>query len=404
MDIPRPEFPATLDVEALLGGGWRPLPFHQFILKIYSRCDLHCDWCYVYEHADQSWRSQPRRMSDAIVDRTAARIAEHAKAHDLPEVTVVLHGGEPLLAGADMIARTVRTIRAAVERPVKAVVQTNGVRLDETFLDVFAELDIHVGVSLDGDQVANDRHRLFADGRSSYPQVENALRLLGKDAYRHLFNGILCTIDVRNPAIATYEALLEFDPPTVDFLLPHGNWSSPPPFRIPNEAGVPYADFLIPIFDRFYRTERKRTDVRLFTEIIRLLVGGKSHTESIGLSPVLMAVVETNGAIQQSDILKSSYPGAPATPLHVLTDPFDAALTEPAIIARQLGAGALAPECRGCEVMSVCGGGLYAHRYDEQSGFMNRSVYCPDLLALIRHIHRTLEADLAAVRSRKSDS
>ncbi len=64
---------------------------------------------------------------------------------------------------------------------MKAVVQTSAVRLDERFLDDFAELDIHVGVGLDGDQVANDRHRLFADGRSSYPQVENALRLLGKD-------------------------------------------------------------------------------------------------------------------------------------------------------------------------------------------------------------------------------
>ncbi|MEU9838708.1 hypothetical protein AB0C69_05725, partial [Actinomadura sp. NPDC048032] len=36
------------------------LPFREFILKIHSRCNLACDYCYVYEMGDQSWRDQPR--------------------------------------------------------------------------------------------------------------------------------------------------------------------------------------------------------------------------------------------------------------------------------------------------------------------------------------------------------
>jgi len=77
------------------------LPFRQFVLKIHSRCDLACDHCYVYEHADQSWRGRPTAISSEVVARAGERIAEHAREHRLAEVRVILHGGEPLLAGAD---------------------------------------------------------------------------------------------------------------------------------------------------------------------------------------------------------------------------------------------------------------------------------------------------------------
>ena len=51
------------------------VPFRQFVLKVHSRCDLACDHCYVYEHADQSWRTRPKAMPHEIVVRTARRIA-----------------------------------------------------------------------------------------------------------------------------------------------------------------------------------------------------------------------------------------------------------------------------------------------------------------------------------------
>ncbi|MET9845799.1 hypothetical protein [Streptomyces ossamyceticus] len=40
--------------------------------------------------------------------------------------------------------------------------------------------------------------------------------------------GRLCTVDLANDPVETYEALLDFAPPRVDFLLPHGTWRHPP--------------------------------------------------------------------------------------------------------------------------------------------------------------------------------
>src|SRR5579871_2780146 len=107
----------------------RVLPFRQFVLKIHSRCDLACDHCYVYEHADQSWRGRPAVISQETVLRAAERIAEHASEHRLSMVRVILHGGEPLLAGAPRLEAIARVLRRAIE-PVCELdlrIHTNGV-------------------------------------------------------------------------------------------------------------------------------------------------------------------------------------------------------------------------------------------------------------------------------------
>ena len=397
---PGREWPDTLDVQALLAGGWHPVPFREFVVKIHSRCDLACDYCYMYEMADQSWRDQPRRMSPDIAKQTAYRIGEHARSQGLRKVALVLHGGEPLLAGAELITHLVESTRVAVgpDAAVDAAVQTNAVGLNDSYLRLFDRLGIRVGVSLDGDAEAHNRHRRYASGRGSYAAVSTALRRLMAPDFRHLFSGLLSTVDLRNNPIETYEALCAYEPPRIDFLLPHGTWDAPPPSRPPGQAETPYADWLITVFDQWYRVPRTR--VRLFEEIMRLILGGQSTTEMVGLSPSTVAVIETDGSIEQVDTLKVAYQGAGLTGLHVSRDRLDTALLTPGVVARQLGVRALAAQCRGCRIFRVCGGGLYAHRYRAGTGFANPSVYCPDLMRLISHIHHTVKNDIDALRDR----
>ncbi|MES9536407.1 MULTISPECIES: FxsB family cyclophane-forming radical SAM/SPASM peptide maturase [unclassified Actinomadura] len=412
--LPHPPFgdawPAALDVRALLDGGWRPTPFRQFVLKVFSRCDLACDHCYVYEMRDQSWRGRPRAMPREVLDRAAERIADHVATHDLDSVTLVLHGGEPLLAGTGLLGDAVRTTRDAVRRAagpgpdgrhrVRAVVQTNGVRLGTRELGLFDELNVRVGVSLDGAQAAHDRRRRHADGRGSHAEVQAALDRLSSDRYRHLFAGLLCTVDLRNDPVETYEALLRHGPPTVDLLLPHANWSEPPPGQ-GDPCTTPYGDWLAAVFDRWYAAPRRETGVRLLEEILQMLLGGASSSEAIGLSPVGVVVIETDGAIEQSDSLKSAFPGAPRTGRHVFVDSFDEVLLSPFVAARQIGLRALCPTCSSCPVNKVCGGGHYAHRYSDGNGFLNPSVYCSDLLRLIMHIRARVAADLPRTAARR---
>ena len=157
----------------------RPLvPLTQFVIKVTSRCDLACDHCYVYQAADQSWRGRPVVISDEVVSQAALRIADHARSHALPAVQIVLHGGEPLLAGRTRLRRIALEFRSAL---AGACDSTSGsIRMascsNEEFCELFAEHDVKVGISIDGDRTANDRHRRYADGRSSYEKVVRAIQ------------------------------------------------------------------------------------------------------------------------------------------------------------------------------------------------------------------------------------
>ena len=367
------------------------LPFRQFVLKVHSRCDLACDHCYVYEHADQSWRARPKVIAVGTVALAGDRIAEHARQHHLREVRVVLHGGEPLLAGAPRLAEIARTLRAVIEPecPLDLRIHTNGVRLNAEFCEVFRAERIKVGVSLDGDQAANDLHRLFKDGRSSHQQVIAAIDLLRTERYREVYAGLLCTIDVRSNPVAVYRSLAALDPPDIDFLLPHATWDTPPPGGASTPEHTPYADWLAAVYDA-WAADGKRARVRMFDSITATTLGGVSRTESLGLAASDLAVIETDGEIEQADSIKVAYDGAPATGLNIATHPLDDAAAHPAIQARQRGLAGLCETCRQCPVVTSCGGGLYAHRYKAESGFDNPSVYCSDLEKIITHVRSGL--------------
>lgn len=384
-----------LDVAAARRAGWRPTAFREFVLKVHQRCNLACDYCYVYELADQSWRDRPTTMSREIGQAAARRIGEHAARHELDHVRVILHGGEPLLAGTRRLLRLIADVRGALPDGcgLSVGMQTNAVTLDSAKLDLLAAAGVAIGVSVDGTPTDHDRHRRFRSGQGSFQAVERALALLGGPRFRSSFAGLLCTVDPTTDPARAYAALLRHAPPSVDLLLPHANWSAPPS-RSPGQT-TPHGDWLVAIFDLWYDAPRRQTRIRLFEEIMNLLLGGTSRSEQVGLSPVAVAVVESDGAIEQVDSLKSAYAGACDTGRTVLLDAFDSVLEHPGVVARQLGVDALSDTCRGCPLHRVCGAGHYAHRYRAGEGFRNPTVYCADMQVLIGHVHRRMSADLA---------
>ena len=371
------------------------VPLCQIVLKVHSRCDLACDHCYVYEAADQSWRGRPKVIADDVVSQAARRIAEHAAAHALPEVQVVLHGGEPLLAGRDRLRWIITELRRVLAGicHLDLRIHTNGVRLSEDFCELFTAHQVKVGISIDGDKMANDRHRRYADGRSSYGQVVRAIELLQTGRFRALYAGLLCTIDVANDPLVVYEALVALRPPRIDFLLPHATWDHPPSRR--PGAEHEYADWLTTIYDR-WMADGRPAEIRTFDSIIATLRGGDSLTEALGLGPTGLVVIETDGSYEQVDSLKVAYEGAPGTGLNVFSHSLDMVARHPGVAAREQGIDGLCRTCRECPVVSSCGGGLYTHRYRDGSGFDNPSVYCADLLALISHVSRHQPEQAAA--------
>jgi uncharacterized protein len=372
-----------------------PQAFTQFVMKIQSRCNLNCTYCYVYNGRDNGWRRQPMAMSERTAAVSGRRIAEHAERFGLSAVGIVFHGGEPLIAGPDALDTYASILNRQISptAEVRLGVQTNGTLLTKELLKIFDRWDIRVGVSLDGTRDTHDRRRRHHDGRGSQGAAIRAIRMLASAEYRHLFAGLLCVADVEADPLGCYLELAGLDAPAIDFLLPHANWDHPP-HRLDDHRRAIYADWLITIFDAWYEERRRAPAIRLFEEIIGLLLALPVRSESVGLSPSTVVIIEANGDIEQIDSLKTAYDGASGTGLNLYSHSLERALWDPITVARQAGVEGLSQVCAPCPLRPVCGGGHFAHRYRTGNGFLNPSVYGPDLAKLITHMGTRIYADL----------
>jgi len=394
-------FGSAIDGDVSNRKGWTPYPFNEFIFKVQTRCNINCTYCYVYNMGDESWRDQPLSLSPRVAEQAAVRIRDHVRAHGIDGVLVSIHGGEPLLAGVAPIENFVSVVRRVLDGiPVQFSLQTNATLVRSDVARALFDLGVGVGASLDGPEIAN-RHRVDARGKSSHAAARGGIvELAGQPG---LLQGILCVIDIESNPEDVLTHLSSLGAPSLDFLLPHGNWASRPALKqaeqtLGTAAPAPYGKWLAQAFD-VWADGGNSIHVRIFDDIIHLLLGGKHSFEGLGLGPARLVVIEADGSIELVDHLGPGHDGAAITGRNVFDHSFDEVLTHPGVICRQIGEQALARECRECIFKSVCGGGLITHRYSPGNGYRNASVYCSDLYYLIAHIKKVLGSRITAART-----
>jgi uncharacterized protein len=346
-----------------------------------------CDYCYEYNSGNTSWKRKPREMSWEVYEQTLFRVREHSLKHGLTHQFFSFHGGEPLLRGIDFFRRAVERARAVLEPEIQIAfgTQTNATLMTADFARTLAELNVGVGISLDGPRHVHNRYRVYSNGNPSFDDAMSGISHLLAGDGRKAFGGILSVIDVTQDPAEVFDFLSQLEPPQIDFLEPHGTWD-----RLPNGKGnasdTSYGDWLIRLFDYWFDGHHAQIPIRKFEEIIEHLFGGRGDVESFGLEPVNLVTVATDGAVEAVDCLKASSPDAEVLGMNVFDHSFDDVLEHPSIRARQIGEAALADQCIGCEHKPVCGGGYYPHRYSRTDAFRNPTIYCADYRKLIGHI------------------
>ena len=125
------------------------VPITTYILKVASRCNLNCRYCYVYNKGDETFQDQPYRMDEHTVSALLERIATYSADEHVHEINFIFHGGEPLLAGRgffrDFVARANGTL--AQDFNVSYALETNATLLTAEWLDLFHELGIGFAIS-----------------------------------------------------------------------------------------------------------------------------------------------------------------------------------------------------------------------------------------------------------------
>lgn len=361
-----------------------PYATSTFVVKVASRCNLACSYCYMYRHADQSWRTRPRFMSRQTVRQLAGRLEEHARESGVETLVVVAHGGEPLLyPDLDFFLGEIRgSVSSAA---VEFAVQTNGTLLNPGNLTVLERHGVQIGVSVDGSRESHDRLRVTHAGKGTFDRVMQGLRL-ARARVPHLLGGVLQVIDLSVPPVQALDTLESFGVPFADLLLPDLNHDTLPASGIrPGEVGA----WLTELFDAWAARE-KTLDLRVFSTITRLLLGSPLGTDHLGASSGGVLVVETDGSYEVHDALKTTVAGAGYTGMCVERFAIAAVEAFPLVLAFRDKASGAAPQCLRCGLFTVCGGGSPLHRYSNARGFRQPSVYCADLALLIEHVARYL--------------
>ena len=374
---------------------FRRHPIGTVVVKVASRCNLACTYCYMYQMADRSWLGQPRFIGVETLHTLGERLADYAGQRALPSVTVVAHGGEPLLMGAVRLREFLAVIDASLRQSgctPHLGVQTNGTLIDDEFVDLFREYEVGVGVSLDGPITAHDRYRVDKHGKgSSSATLRGISGLRGTTRDKHAIGGMLsyAHIDCQPGEFLTFFTELRID--NLDVLFPDFNHDTiPASYR---EGAL--ARWMIELFDLWIEGSDE-LEIRTFAVIMHLLLGGRFGYESFGANSLGVLVVETDGGYHASDTLKSSYDGVTATGMNVLRHEIREVEEFPLVRAASSKAVSAAAECLACPIFDVCGGGLLAHRYSAKRGFDQPSVYCEDIQAIVGHIRGRIAREVPA--------
>jgi uncharacterized protein len=364
-------------------------PELHFTLKVASRCNLDCAYCYVYNKGDDSWRDRPALMPEEVFEAAVERIRRHCEASKQTRLVVLFHGGEPLLVGPRRFSRCCERLRSALEGVVEAtiVVQTNGVLIDARWTEVFIRHSVSVGVSIDGPRHLHDAYRVDHRGRGSYDCVTVGVRHLLE---AELPVSFLSVIPFGADPLMVHRHLLELGASSIDYLFP--DYTHDAIAAVRRRFGpTPCSDFLIPIFDEWWFNGTLEVTVNPFLAIARAILGGESRVDFIGNRPFGFVFVETDGAIEGLDVLRVCGQGVAATGLNVAGNDFAAISDANGLHRAAIFDGMPLPSvCRTCPEATTCAGGYLPHRYSRARGFDNPSVWCRDLLALFAHIRKRL--------------
>jgi uncharacterized protein len=146
-------------------------------------CNLNCTYCYLPDRKNKS------RMSSKIPADTLSYLINAGIANNNMQVS--WHAGEPLAAGIRFYQEAIRQMEDVLSNlqqkmnfpistnyTISHSIQTNATLINDEWCLFFKEKHFSIGVSIDGPQFLNDKHRVFSTGKSSFDLTIRGINFL----------------------------------------------------------------------------------------------------------------------------------------------------------------------------------------------------------------------------------
>src|ERR687888_18076 len=329
----------------------REVPVFTFLLvKLASRCNIKCTYCYWFRDADVY--KKPAVLTIEAEEAFGKRLEEHINEFGLQRFMVVFHGGEPLLFPKHRfvaLQEKLLDIEARTGCEIERGVCTNAMLIDEEWAEIFNQFGVDVSVSLDGPPDIHDKYRLDFKGEGTHAE--------------------------------TVRGIKQFD-----VLPPDANHNDNPP---------PISDYFIKLFDVWY-DKYAAQGVRISTldAMIQGLLGDLSVSDTIGLGPIDTVTLMTDGSLEPLDVLRIAGDGSTKTDASVHKNSLQDVQNDPIWREAFEASTHLCDVCRKCEYLDACGGGHLAQRWSPARKYDNPSVYCESWKRIFDHIWERISPTL----------
>lgn len=357
----------------------------QIILKVAERCNIACKYCYFFFGGDESYKDNPAYISADTCQAFARFVADAVAKYNVELVRVIIHGGEPLMLKRERMDALMSDLKvAAGPAELQLTIQTNGMLIDEAWVDLFARHQVYVGISLDGPAAANDANRIDKRMRGTYDRSVAGIRKVF-EAYRDgrlARPGLLCVVnpDLTPPDELYDHFVADLGFRNIDFLLPDDNHDS-----MPAERAERFAVFMDRLFVRYASEKRPDVQIRFFDKIVNALTMAPFFAAELHryyAQRDVVFTVSSAGDIAPDDILRTCDPELMQLGLNVKHHTLRDVLVHPRLSELNDHLHTIPSACRSCEWANVCRGGDIYHRYSKSAGFDNRSIYCRTLIAV----------------------
>jgi uncharacterized protein len=371
--------------------------FHVMAKPTGPICNLDCKYCFYLEKENLYPGEHGWAMTVEVLE---SYIRQYIQAQDAPAITFAWQGGEPTLLGVEFFCKVVELERRfAGGKQIANALQTNGVLLNDSWAEFFAENGFLVGVSIDGPRELHDCYRVNKGGQPTFDSVIRGIEYLKKHGVE--FN-TLTVVNRRNSyhPLEVYRFLREVGSGYMQFIpiveravgsaCPDGLHLISPSWK--NSADVTewsveplqFGKFLCAIFDDWVRRDVGRYFVQIFDVALE---------SWYGIPQGLCVFRETCGGAlaleHNGDLYSCDHYVYPENKLgNIIGTPLESLVRSPQ--QREFGAAkrnSLPRYCRECEVRFACNGECPKHRFlQTPDGEPGLNYLCAGYKMFFKHI------------------
>ncbi len=372
------------------GGGSLSYPFFKkgdhrmkfitpVIKPVSTTCNIRCKYCY------HEWN---RELSKSVMteDILLSIMTGLAKLKQ-PHMRFIWHGGEPTLAGIKFYEKVVKIQNSVFsnEQSITNSIQTNGVNINESWVDFFRTNNFNVGVSLDGPDYIHDSQRTLINGKGTFQRVLDSINLLRSG---NVPIGTVCV--VTKTSLPHVKEIFKFFHKEGIFrmnFLPTGDFDYDGQLSDYSLTPEEWGNFLIEIFNVWMETDDPRVKIHILDSFLQGLIGGKPNACVCRKDCTNFIAIDNQGLVffcgrfmgneefLMGDITKES-----------IYDIIDG--DKSSSISQEVSR--VKPECIGCNWLSICNGGCPNHRYFPNKSISDSYYFCKSTKIILNHMDSVL--------------